>query len=156
MYLITLSKNDQSFSKVKNSSTEKNNEPKFIQPNMRYKPRTDLERVFEAVSKYNYGQNRDIISNQLKQLYLGGPQQNKKVNSEESFNALNKSNQSITNTNRDDSSKLTYQDDTSLITKRIKRRIVDNSEAKTILKDLYIKTHFKAASVYTILKSIIK
>ena len=84
---------------------------------MRYKPRTDLERVFEAVSKYNYGQNRDIISNQLKQLYLGGPQQNKKVNSEESFNALNKSNQSITNTNRDDSSKLTYQDDTSLITK---------------------------------------
>ena len=118
---------------------------------MRFKPRTDLERVFDVVNQYNYGTaNRQIIKNQLKKLELSGPQQDKRTSNEDesSFNSFNKSKEltNLKDTNVDET-------ETSFNVKRVKRRIVDNSEAKEILKDLYIKTHFKAASVYTILKS---
>ena len=135
----------------------------FLQPSMRYKPRTDLERVFDIVNHYNFGSaNRKIINNQLKNLELSGPQNNKKPFYEENLNNVNKKQEVITtmaNNNQEHIKKVekgdgteNMEDTSSFALKRTKRKTVDNSEAKNILKDLYFKTHFKAASVYTVLK----
>lgn len=38
---------------------------------MRFKPRTDLERIYEAINGYSFGRvNRDIVEKQLKSLDL--------------------------------------------------------------------------------------
>ena len=43
----------------------------IFQPTMRYKPRTDLERVYDILNGYNYNQaSRDIIERQLKSINL--------------------------------------------------------------------------------------
>ena len=102
------------------------------------------------MNQYNYGAaNRQIIKNQLKKLELSGQQDKRMSNEDESiFNSFNKSKEltNLKDTNVEET-------ETSFNVKRVKIRIVDNSEAMEILKDLYIKTHFKAASVYTVLKS---
>ena len=52
----------------KNLLTKKNT---ISQPTMRYKPRTDLERVYDVLNGYNYDQaSRDIIERQLKSINL--------------------------------------------------------------------------------------
>ena len=52
----------------KNSSAKKNT---IFQPTMRYKPRTDLERVYDILNGYNYNQaSRDILERQLKSINL--------------------------------------------------------------------------------------
>lgn len=131
------------------------------QPSMRYKPRTDLERVFDVVNNYNYGAaNKQIINNQLKNLELNGPQNNRKIVIDESLNNINKNREMMTTmANKEEETKKDKSTEnietSSFAFKKTKRRTVDNSEAKNILKDLYFKTHFKAASVYTVLKSSI-
>ena len=48
-----------------------NTKTTISQPTMRYKPRTDLERVYDALNGYNYDQaSRDIIERQLKSINL--------------------------------------------------------------------------------------
>ena len=48
-----------------------NSKTTISQPTMRYKPRTDLERVYDALNGYNYDQaSRDIIERQLKSINL--------------------------------------------------------------------------------------
>ena len=46
-------------------------EVKIIQPTMRFKARTDLERIYDAVNEYSYGRaSKWIINRQLKELDL--------------------------------------------------------------------------------------
>jgi hypothetical protein len=118
---------------------------------MRYKARTDLERIYDEISKYNYGNvNKNIIINQLKGLDLTGPH---KFNRDDLL--LSNLNEIC---NQDSSKKYEKTENTenvnttSFTTKRNKRKQVDNSGAKNLMKDLYFKTHFKAASLYTVFK----
>ena len=96
------------------------------------------------MNQYNYGAaNRQIIKNQLKKLELSGQQDKRMSNEDESiFNSFNKSKEltNLKDTNVEET-------ETSFNVKQVKIRIVDNFEAMEILKDLYIKTHFIAASV---------
>lgn len=120
---------------------------------MRYKARTDLERIFDVINKYNYGAaNKKIIINQLKNLDLHGPHKLLKDdlllgNLSEIFDQEQKKFNEKTETTD-------HINITTTTTKRMKRKQVDNSGAKNLMKDLYYKTHFKAASVYTVFKSI--
>ena len=63
------SKNEQSFfSESKKSSKHKE---KYLQPIMKFKPRTDLERIFDTVNSNYYGKvDRNLINEQLKSLGL--------------------------------------------------------------------------------------
>ena len=64
----------------RNNTISKNKENKYkyilkndliIQPEMRFKPRTDLERVYDMVNGYKYGLARkDVLDKQLKNLDL--------------------------------------------------------------------------------------
>lgn len=62
--------------KGKNSSSEKTeiankNYYSIEQPIMRYKPRTDLERIYYSINEYSYGKiSKDIIDEQLSKLNL--------------------------------------------------------------------------------------
>lgn len=122
---------------------------------MRFKARTDLERIFDVINKYNYGSaNKKIISNQLKNLELNGPQKQSIINGEDILLGVYNRAMEISSNKKDiDRFDSSDQINTSFTAKRAKRKMVDNSGAKNLMKDLYFKTHFKAASVYTVLKS---
>lgn len=132
------------FKENENLNTSKNStEPnvrkvhKFVQKEMRFKPRTDLERIFDAINDYSYGKiNKEILDKQLKNLDLKDPEITEKsepnimpLSSDEKNNSAAELTTSKLNTLR-----------------RIKRKLVDNSEAKNLLKDYHNKTHFKAAT----------
>ena len=58
---------------IKNNSktNSTNNMEKYLQPIMKFKPRTDLERIFDAINLNYYGKiDRNLINEQLKSLGL--------------------------------------------------------------------------------------
>lgn len=153
-----------------------NKKNQFVQPNMRYKARTDLERIFETINRYNYGTvDKEIVENQLRSLEL--------INSKQVPLKTNNSHDEATEeeiefddtkmefshrgskweTDKDSniSNKYKYKDKSAVSTKydtnskkrkiRIaKRKYVDNSCAKKVLGELHNKTHFKAATGFTL------
>lgn len=104
---------------------------------MRFKPRTDLERIFDTINDYSYGKiNKEILNKQLKNLDV----KKTEVLEDSDHNQLPNSSDDKTNVIAEiTSSKLNN-------IKRYKRKLVDNSEAKNLLKDYHNKTHFKAAT----------
>jgi hypothetical protein len=114
---------------------------------MRFKPRTDLERIYDSINSYSYGRiNKDIINKQLKSLELNEPETNDFMNEEEDFEIIKAENdrsyerQSIKHSTVEGEKKKYEQ-------RKIKgRKFVDNSEAKNLMKDYHNKTHFKGAA----------
>lgn len=103
---------------------------------MRFKPRTDLERIFDAINDYSYGKiNKKIVNRQLKNLELEEPAQLPSNSDIEDHHAsFNNRTHSVTEVSN------------SKVLKKGGRKFVDNSEAKLLLKDYHNKTHFKAAT----------
>jgi hypothetical protein len=105
---------------------------------MKFKARTDIERVADAVNNYQYGSaDKRIVQRQLKNLSLNVA----KVTSKEK-NKRKNSNDSINNKSMSKSQE----------TRRRRKSFIDikqelNSEAKNLLKDYHLKTHFKAIRV---------
>ena len=111
---------------------------------MRYKPRTDLERIFDAINKYSYGRSdKEIINKQLKNLALGEPEISEL---EDEIDTIEKP----VNSDNGEEIKNNLMTDANLVqthlSKRVKRKRVDNSDAKNLLKDYHNKTHFKATA----------
>ena len=148
-----LSINNQDYAN-RNISYKKNT---ISQPTMRYKPRTDLERVYDVLNGYNYDQaSRDIIERQLKSINLydykknsineGGKEESRilkrprflskslqrKTKKRKNVNSLYKMNHVYYNP--DKSSYKPWQ-----------RREDLNTEAYGFLSSYHYKTHFKAA-----------
>ena len=148
-----LSINNQDYAN-RNISSKKNT---ISQPTMRYKPRTDLERVYDVLNGYNYDQaSRDIIERQLKSINLydykknslneGGKEESRilkrprflskslqrKTKKRKNVNSLYKMNHVYYNP--DKSSYKPWQ-----------RREDLNTEAYGFLSSYHYKTHFKAA-----------
>ena len=148
-----LSINNQDYA-IRNISSKKNT---ISQPTMRYKPRTDLERVYDVLNGYNYDQaSRDIIERQLKSINLydykknslneGGKEESRilkrprflskslqrKTKKRKNVNSLYKMNHVYYNP--DKSSYKPWQ-----------RREDLNTEAYGFLSSYHYKTHFKAA-----------
>jgi len=123
-----------------------------MQPSMRYKARTDLERIFDVINNYSFGKaNRKIIINQLKQLELSGPHSIKSESREEGL--VNLYNRALSIKQKEDVAKKEEEENYSVASRYKPRRRLDNSEARNLMSELYVKTHFKAASVYTVLKN---
>jgi hypothetical protein len=123
-----------------------------IQPQMRYKPRTDLERIYEEINKNSFGAvNKHIVDRQLKGLDLNVARKNEKlskVNDLDDFDMIG-----VHNNNKNNyesvSKELHNKEEEEKLKKanKYKRKIDLNSEAKNFMKDLHNKTHFKAVSV---------
>ena len=151
--------NNQRF--IRNSSNNKNKKYLISQPTMRYKPRTDLERIYDVLNSYHYDEkSRDVIQRQLKAINLFDykkptdsinslvkDDKNKRKNNsskivvsksnnghqrKKHFDLLYKSNKLYYNPSNDD-----Y--------KPWQRREDLNTEASNLLGSYHYKTHFKAA-----------
>ena len=148
-----LSINNQDYA-YRNISSKKNT---ISQPTMRYKPRTDLERVYDVLNGYNYDQaSRDIIERQLKSINLYDYKKNSlnEGGKEESHilkrpRFLSKSLQRKTKKRKNVNSlykmnHVYYNPDKSSY-KPWQRREDLNTEAYGFLSSYHYKTHFKAA-----------
>ena len=135
----------------------------IIQPEMRFKPRTDLERVYDMINGYKYGlAKRDILDKQLKNVGLNKYQNSnelkrrilKKININNSpSESENESDNDKTNTNseihklkQNKNSRLYYNPKSvDYKDKPWMKRTDLNADAYKILDSYHYKTHFKAA-----------
>ena len=143
------------------SESNKNNNIIF-QPTMRYKPRTDLERVYDAINEYNLNEkSKDIVERQLKRINLYDYKQ-----SGDSIYELDNKNEDNNNYKRNNSKNIIarsnrqgkkekkidlyktnklYYNPKNDEYKPWQRREDLNNEAYGLLSSYHYKTHFKAA-----------
>ena len=134
----------------------------IMQPQMRFKPRTDLERVYDTLNGYHYSENeKQIIERQLKKINLYdykktpfglyksnaiSTRNNNKNNKIVKNNKLIEEKENILKNNKSLNSKLYYSPmRTAENSKPWERKTDLNNEACNILKSYHQKIHFKAA-----------
>ena len=171
----------------KRNCVSNENRNNIIQPNMRFKPRTDLERVFDSVNENYYGKvDKQIIheqiqlSNFLNQNNINSLPKKIKLNDKTlryliaERDRIKSSSDNNQNTNQELLHKLNHiieinlkknkdnknKKNTQKPLFRIQSRNVENkftfhqkinnSLAKNLLNEYHMKTHFQAASVYSL------
>ena len=122
---------------------------------MRFKPRTDLERVYDMINGYKYGRaKRDILDKQLKIIdlfkYKNSNELKKKIKNEIKTESMSSDsdNENITlNSNLKMKKNKLYFNPNSVDFKEKPwmKRIDLNTDAYKILNSYHYKTHFKAA-----------
>ena len=145
-----------------NKSESNKNKYIIFQPTMRYKARTDLERVYDAINEYNLNEkSKDIIERQLKSINLydykksgdllyGLENKNednnlyKKYNSRNILAKINRHGKKKKNFDLYKTNKL-YFNPKNEEYKPWQRREDLNNEAYGLLSSYHYKTHFKAA-----------
>ena len=140
-----------------NSTDKKLISNKISQPTMRFKPRTDLERVYDTLNSNLCNENdKDILDRQLLSINLINvkkKQKNQLLDSikKKKFNTINIQNE-LTDSANTKKSKSLYKTRNKIFSvkksvdnKPWARRYDLNSEVTGILKSYYYKTHFKAA-----------
>ena len=133
----------------------------IMQPEMRFKPRTDLERVYDIVNGYKYGRARkDILNKQLKNLdlykYKNTQELNEflreKINSSINDKYLSNMNNSSDRINNREFQEANKKGKLYFNPKKINYKLKPwikrddlNADAYKILNSYHYKTHFKAA-----------
>ena len=127
----------------------------IIQPEMRFKPRTDLERVYDMINGYKYGQaKRDILDKQLKIIdlykYKNSNELKKRIKKEiktDSISSESESENISSNLKVKTKKNKLYFNPNSVDFKEKPwmKRIDLNADAYKILNSYHYKTHFKAA-----------
>ena len=129
----------------------------IFQPTMRYKPRTDLERVYDILNGYNYNQaSRDIIERQLKSINLydykknsineGGKEESRILKRPRFLSkSLQRKKKKRKNVNSLYKMNHVYYNPDKSSYKPWQRREDLNTEAYGFLSSYHYKTHFKAA-----------
>ena len=152
-----LSINNQDYA-IRNISSKKNT---ISQPTMRYKPRTDLERVYDALNDYNLDEkSRDIIERQLKSINLydykksgdltSNSDKKENDNYYKNYNSKSLTSKNLRNGKKKKkfdlykSNKIYYNPKNDEF-KPWQRRDDLNNEAYGLLSSYHYKTHFKAA-----------
>ena len=157
-------------SETNESKKEKENEKMIdlmkkdilIQPQMRFKARTDLERIFDSFpGNYFMDEEKQILIRQLEYLDLYNSKKPKELlknvdyDNEEEKEDDNKHKimdcqSKIMNMEQDKSAKILFKQ----FAKKWAKKTDMNIEAQGVLKDLHVKTHFKAAEEVAEKKSI--
>ena len=146
---------------VNNSSNSKSKKLLINQPTMRYKPRTDLERVYDVLNAYHCDEKpKEVIERQLKSINLYDYKRpgNSLINSVKEENEDIKKNtntrslisRSVRNGKRKKQFDLyktnkLYYNPKHIDYKPWQRREDLNNEAYSLLSSYHYKTHFKAA-----------
>jgi hypothetical protein len=116
-----------------------NDNLQILQPHMRYKARSDLERIWDSVNKTNLGRaNKEIIENQFKIFDSNNKKKNKIEDEKKDDEFID--NKRHLNRNQIEPEKK------SKTREQIKKEM--NVEAKNILSELHVKTHFKGATSF--------
>lgn len=143
----------------------------YLQPVMRYKHRTNLERIYDEVNKYSYGRiNKEALEEHFKKWggnkVIKSPEEDEHVafsykenrfrdDYDDRGSVIGRDSQIMKGLDNfiknDILNKETFNSEKSGINLKSKSvvRTVDNSIARKFMKDLHVKTHFKAASVFT-------
>ena len=139
---------------------------------MRFKPRTDLERIVEAVNTNSFGRvGTSILNKHLKEYELGTVKKSSKRNEEISLNNSFDHRKSKIKNNKKGNEEENDKDNlsqksllenskekrnrtASLKTRLLSKKNKANSIAKNVMSDLHRKTHFKATSVFSVFGSI--
>ena len=137
----------------KNTESLDNNYSIISQPTMRFKPRTDLERVFDILSTYHCDENpREIIERQLKSINLYDYKKPKESQqeSDKTFTPKSFLSKSMKNKKKKKNVDLykkfvIYYNPKVEGYKPWQRREDLNTEAYGLLNSYHYKTHFKAA-----------
>lgn len=162
---------------ISSSNSNRGLQYQITQPNMRFKPRTDLERIYDTL-KQNHpygGLSPTIIKDQLNSLGFTvktaedhGPNPEDVFEEEDyEFNTIDnnqksqsKENESIKvepHRNSKELSKLllksSQNENPITIKPYINKPRIDNSNAKKLHQDLYNKTYFKAIENFSLFKS---
>jgi hypothetical protein len=138
---------------------------KYVQPQMRFKPRTGLERIFDAINEYSFGRvSKDVVNKQLRKLDLNNMRKLKNEgydsNEDEEINISREKRKRLSSMNmkekiaeKERQENLARMEEENINKDKVedkfksKRKIVDNSAARHLMKEYHYKTHFKAASV---------
>jgi hypothetical protein len=130
---------------------------------MRFKPRTDLERIADAVKEHHYGNvNEKIVKQQLKKLKLNTAKRKKKIDYDYNKKSNQKNNISIISDSSSENAEEEKKEDIALREKKLKKqeerkyykRVIDNSKARDLIEGFHNKTHFKGAAIYAMFKGI--
>lgn len=125
------------------------------QPQMRFKPRTDLERIYDSVNLNYYGKiDQSVINRQLKQLDLNVPKASlsSDINEDDNKTLINNKvanvdfpSHLIKDTKREGEGDVDKKKKVKKVFKpKILYRCPLNRESKKIMNDFHYKTHFKA------------
>ena len=130
----------------------------FQQPEMRFKPRTDFERVFDTVKE---SPNLNTVDNGILTRHLTKLDINKRIHSNNNNKFHKDKNDHVdliykkspvnenTNVNDKETNNKSISKSNELLRKRYddtQKYLNKNSEAKKILNELHVKTHFKAVT----------
>ncbi len=132
------------------SNYNSDDEAAIVQPQMRFKARTDLERIYESINRNSYGSaNKSVLDRQLQNLGLGVAEEHKPKNNDEDENEDGFGNnlESGSYVETTQPNKINESEITDKRTRR--KKITDiNAEGRYIKKeDINYKTHFKGTSV---------
>jgi len=134
-------------SKLTEKEIEKNKNL-LVQPKMRFKARTDLERIFDVISQNSFGKmSKNVLNNNLKKLDPDILRKQELLirrlqeNIDPDFNKLG--------IKLEKKKKLKLMEPRQNIIQP-KLNHVDNTSATMLMKELYNKTHFKAASSFSL------
>jgi hypothetical protein len=142
------------YSSLHNSQQDFN----FIQPKMKFKHRTELERIYEAISNNSFGrENRDVIMKQLNnmdvysikrmlpkeeiQVYSFAKNISKKSKQARSTKKLKEAEKKLEILG--DLKEVLRDEELKLLSSRM-----NNVFSKELMKDLHVKTHFKGLHEY--------
>ena len=123
---------------IKQHSSEFNKST-LIQPIMRFKPRTDMERIVDSLVKnspYDHTNSKYILNEQLNKIRILTPKGDIKETKDYSI----------------DNNESKVENNKKYNCHRKSKRI-DNSKAKEIYPDLYNKTYFKAIENYSLFRN---
>jgi len=124
------------------------NEGVIRQPEMRFKPRTDLERVYDEVNKLNMGRiSKFVIDKQLRELDLNTVKRSNKnamecLEFKNNLAMIDKMKNTRINTNENELEKVDKNSKSTIEDKKKKM----NQDSKNMISELHEKTHFKGAS----------
>ena len=144
-----------------NNTNYNNNKFKFIQPSMRFKPRSDLERVYLSMSENDTNfinlASKNAINSHLNKMGLNTININEYNNNnyEQNLSQKNVRNNKIKNKNKNNNNnnniKINVLNKKQKYIKKLSRP--DNSNAKILHLDLYNKTYFNAVENYSLFKN---
>jgi hypothetical protein len=126
------------------------NDGTLIQPEMRYKPRTDLERIFDTINQNSFGKvSKLIIDKQLRNLDLNYSKKRKNTEEDEEMEDDGTVNIATVHAGQTQSANgADKHEKGDILNKTKKTKAVNiNSEAKNMMSELHHKTHFKGAAV---------
>ena len=163
-YLEEISK----IKKKKEKIRKKKNEPKLIQPSMRFTARTDLERVYDILRNREILYNEEkIIKNQLAKMGFSSHNINEneideyEEESNNNYNINNKKNEILSDEEKykKELHNKIIQERKNMINKRKflldveNNKKIDNSKARHLREELYQRTHFKTMENLTMFRT---